>query len=187
MRGAAWRSGSVTRGPPPIAGDLVTPARRTATIRAPMPMSTSPLLVALAFFTGAIVALQPGINGLLSRRLDHPIQASVVSFSVGLLAMIASCLALRQRLPTPSMLTGTPVWMWLGGGVIGSLFVTTALIVAPKLGATWWIALIIAGQVATSLALDYFGVLGFAHRDATPSRVIGAVLLVAGVTLIGRG
>jgi transporter family-2 protein len=149
--------------------------------------AASVLLAAIAFLTGAIVALQPGINGLLSRRLEHPIQASVVSFSVGWLAMVASCLLLRQRLPVPSMLAGAPWWLWVGGGVIGSLFVTTALIVAPRIGAAWWVALIVAGQMATSLALDHYGVLGFARNELSAGRGLGAALVVAGVVMIARG
>ncbi len=146
----------------------------------------SAIPVLFALIAGVVVAVQPGINGVLSKRLEHPIQASVISFSVGWALLVAVCLALGQRLPRPSMLSGAPWWLWLGGGTVGAFFVTTALIVAPKIGAAFWIALIVAGQMAASLALDHFGVLGFARRTISLVDGVGAGLIVAGVWLLSR-
>ncbi|MBK8980149.1 MAG: DMT family transporter [Planctomycetes bacterium] len=142
------------------------------------------LLVLVALAAGAIVAIQPGINGALYRRLEHPIQAAVISFTVGWATLVAACLALGQRLPRPSMLASAPWWLWLGGGTVGACFVTTALIVAPRIGAAWWVALIVAGQMLASLALDHFGLLGFRQRPIDPRTLLGAGLVIAGVTLI---
>jgi transporter family-2 protein len=144
----------------------------------------SVLYLVAALVAGSLVAIQPGINGLLSKRLDHPIQASVISFSVGWAVLVLACLGLGQRLPRPSMLETAPFWLWLGGGTVGAFFVTTALIVAPKIGAAYWVALIVAGQMATSLCLDHFGVLGFARRTITWEGIAGSLLVVAGVALM---
>ena len=46
------------------------------------------------------------------------------------------------------------------------------------------IALTLAGQVAASMALDHFGLLGFPHIPFDLKRLIGSVLLLAGVYLI---
>lgn len=137
-----------------------------------------------AVVAGAVIAIQPGINGQLSKRLEHPIQASIISFSVGWALLVVSCLALGQRLPRPSMLGSAPLWLWLGGGTVGAFFVTTSLVVAPKLGAAVWVALIVAGQMVASLALDEFGVLGFRQRPIGWQGVLGAVLVVAGAALV---
>ena len=56
----------------------------------------------------------------------------------------------------------------------------------PRLGATVLLALTIAGQMAASLLVDHFGVIGFPQTPVTPARLLGAVLLVAGVMLIMR-
>ena len=149
------------------------------------PMSwTAAIQVVVAVIAGAIIAIQPGINGLLSRRLDHPIQASVISFTVGWILLIVACLALGQRLPRPAMLKEVPLWVCLGGGVVGAFFVTTSMIVAPKIGAGVWVALIVAGQMAASLALDHFGILGFRPRAIGWQGILGALLLVAGAALV---
>jgi transporter family-2 protein len=57
----------------------------------------------------------------------------------------------------------------------------------PKLGASGFIALALAGQVVASLVLDHFGWFGLVEREMTLPRVFGAVLLMAGVVLIQFG
>ena len=140
--------------------------------------------VLIALLAGAVIAIQPGINGQLRSRLDHPIQASVISFTIGLGVLVLTCLGLGQRLPRPSMLADAPWWLWLGGGTVGAFFVTSSLIVAPKIGAAWWVALIVAGQMGASLLLDHQGWLGFPKQPVDVPSLLGAGLVVAGVVLI---
>lgn len=146
--------------------------------------SLSLVYVLAALLAGAVVAVQPGINGMLRGKLEHPIQASVISFTVGTLVLVVSCLGIGERLPRPSMLREAPWWLWLGGGTVGAFFVTTSLIVAPRIGAAWWVALIVAGQMVASLVLDHFGWVGFRRQGIDLQSVLGAVLVVGGVLLI---
>jgi transporter family-2 protein len=73
--------------------------------------------------------------------------------------------------------------MW-AGGAFGVCFISLALMLLPKLGASGFIALALAGQVVASLVLDHFGWFGLVERQMTLPRVLGAVLLIAGVALI---
>ncbi|HJL39373.1 MAG TPA: DMT family transporter, partial [Polyangiaceae bacterium LLY-WYZ-15_(1-7)] len=107
--------------------------------------------------------------------------------SIGWATLVVTCLGLGQRLPRPPMLGEAPWWMWLGGGAVGAFFVTTALIVAPRIGAAYWVALIVAGQMGASMLLDHHGWLGFAKRPIDLTVVFGALLVVAGVALISYG
>lgn len=129
--------------------------------------------------------MQTGVNSQLSRWMGHPILASLVSFVVGTLALLAYSLILRLPLPAPHSLGRSPWWVWTGG-LLGAFFVTATIIVAPRLGAAISIAVIIAGQLLVALALDHFGLLGFPERPLSAWRVLGAVLLVVGVALIRR-
>lgn len=144
------------------------------------------VLALAAFVVGGIVAVQPGINGQLAQRLAHPLHAAVLSFAAGLSLLVVLSLIWTQRLPSPRGFLQLPPWLWLGGGAVGALFVTTALVVAPRIGATFWIALIVAGQLLTSLLLDHYGLLGFRRSPISLTRLIGGLLLVAGVVLIAR-
>ena len=59
-----------------------------------------------------------------------------------------------------------------------------ALMLLPKLGASGFVALALAGQMLASLMLDHFGLFGLVERQLTTPRVLGALLLIAGVALI---
>lgn len=141
------------------------------------------LLVCLV--AGALMPLQAGVNAQLARWVGHPVTASLVSFAVGTLALLAYTLTLRPQLPAHSSLADAPWWVWVGG-LLGAVFVTAAAAFAPRLGAATFISVTIAGQVLVSVLLDHFGVVGFAARPVTALRLVGALLLVAGVMLIRK-
>lgn len=141
------------------------------------------LLVCLV--AGALMPLQAGVNAQLARWVGHPVTASLVSFAVGTLALFAYSAAARPQLPPLSSLAAAPWWVW-AGGLFGAVFVTAAAAFAPRLGAATFISITIAGQVLVSILLDHFGVVGFAARPVTALRLLGALLLVAGVLLVRK-
>ena len=70
--------------------------------------------------------------------------------------------------------------------VLGAFYVASSVIVGPRLGAATLLALVVLGQLGTSLLVDHFGWLGFPHHPLTVVRVLGAALLFGGVLLITR-
>lgn len=141
------------------------------------------LLVCLV--AGALMPLQAGVNAQLARWVGHPVTASLVSFAVGTLALFAYTAATRPQFPTLNALVTAPWWVW-AGGLFGAVFVTAAAAFAPRLGAATFISITIAGQVFVSILLDHFGVVGFAARPVTVPRLLGALLLIAGVLLVRK-
>jgi transporter family-2 protein len=141
------------------------------------------LLVCLV--AGALMPLQAGVNAQLARWVGHPVTASLVSFAVGTLALLAYSAAARPELPGFGALADAPWWVW-AGGLFGAVFVTAAAAFAPRLGAATFISVTIAGQVLVSILLDHFGAVGFAARPVTPLRLLGALLLVGGVLLVRK-
>ena len=141
------------------------------------------LLVALC--AGAMMPVQAGINSQLARWMGHPVIAALVSFIVGTIALLVYCLFLRPSLPAWGTLGQTPWWVWIGG-LLGAFFVAVAAAFAPKLGAGVFVSLTIAGQMLVSLALDHYGVIGFAERQVNGWRLVGATMIIVGVVLIRR-
>jgi transporter family-2 protein len=141
------------------------------------------LAIVLGLGAGCLMAMQPAVNGRLSEFCSHKLQASLISFGVGFLALLALGTFLRIGLPDTRQLSQVPWWGWTGG-LIGAYMVTVSLWVAPSLGATRWIALVLAGQVTLSLALDHFGLLGFAEHAFTVKRLLGVAVLAAGVWIV---
>ena len=80
------------------------------------------ILLLLAFGAGCCLPVQAGINTLLRRFLGEPMQAALVSFAVGTLALWVYSLAARHTWPSISQLSAVPWWMWTGG-VLGAIFV----------------------------------------------------------------
>jgi len=54
------------------------------------------------------------------------------------------------------------------------------------LGVSALTAVVIAGQLAAAVLIDRFGLLGIAKQPIDTSRILGLVLLVAGVVLVVR-
>jgi hypothetical protein len=73
-----------------------------------------------------------------------------------------------------------PPSAWLGG-ITGSAYVVSVILVSPRLGLAATMALIIAGQTLGTMLLDHFGLLGFAVHPANSMRLLGAALLVGSV------
>lgn len=138
------------------------------------------LSIVLALGAGCVMALQPAVNGRLSQYCSHNLQASVISFGVGFAALLILGSVLQIGQPKLEQLVAVPWWGWTGG-LLGAYMVTVSLWVAPSLGATRWIALVLAGQITLSLVLDHFGWLGYAQHPLTLRRVLAVGCLVLGV------
>ncbi|WP_408599991.1 DMT family transporter [Pseudomonas sp. PLMAX] len=143
-------------------------------------------LLLLAAFAGAVVPFQSAINVNLGRSLGHPLWATLASLVVSILVLLPIMLAMRLPLPSLAFIAKAPMWMW-AGGAFGVCFISLALVLLPRLGASGFMALALAGQVVASLLLDHFGWFGLVERQVTLPKVFGAVLLIGGVVLIQFG
>ena len=112
--------------------------------------------------------------------------ATLASLLVSILVLLPLMLAMRVPLPSMAFITKAPLWMW-AGGAFGVCFISLALVLLPKLGASGFMALALAGQVVASLVLDHFGWFGLVQRHVSLPRVLGVAMLMAGVVLIQFG
>lgn len=144
---------------------------------------TAWLLMLLALVAGAALASQAAINAVLAGGAGNALWASAISFFVGLLVLVLAGLAVRAPWPAMAGLTALPWWAWTGGA-LGALYVASAIVVVPKLGAATLIALVVAGQMLAALLLDHFGALGLPEQSITIWRLLGACMLIGGVVLI---
>lgn len=152
----------------------------------PMQFQAPFALLGTALLAGAVVPFQAGANAAMGRALGHPLWATVVSLGVSMLCVIPVMLAMKVPFPSLGNLAGQPKWIW-AGGLAGVIYITAAILVAPKLGAAGFMTAVIAGQLAASLLVDAYGLMGFSARDISPSRLVGILLVVAGVLLIQAG
>ncbi len=149
-----------------------------------MTLSTTFLLLC-SLLAGACAASQAGVNAQLRLALHSPIQAAFLSFLTGTLLLGVIALLLDAPWPAAEALTDIPWWAWLGG-LLGAFNVAMSVYLAPKLGALTLAISIVGGQLLASMVLDHNGWLGYPRIEMSLPRMLGAVLIVAGVFLVAR-
>ncbi|NUB05901.1 DMT family transporter [Azospirillum sp. Vi22] len=148
-----------------------------------MSIAVSAVSYLLVVGAGVSVALQQVLNANLRADLGSPWWAGFVSYVVGMLAM----LAVAPLAPGPRLaeaVGGVGSWVTWMGGLFGALFIGTAILMVPRLGAAAVLALIVVGQMLGSLAFDHVGLLGLPQQPISPTRLAGAASLILGVVLI---
>ncbi|MDX6750191.1 DMT family transporter (plasmid) [Geminicoccaceae bacterium 1502E] len=132
---------------------------------------------------GMALAVQPLVNARMGMEAGHPVYGAMASTAVSTLAFLVIAVAMRLPLPDLRGLQQAPVWGWTGG-IIGAGVVLSALLAAPRLGAVTTVVLFIAGQLVFSLLVDHFGWFGVPVRPVDLPRLLGVLLLAAGVVLV---
>lgn len=132
-------------------------------------------------FIGLLLPIQTCLNSRLRQSVGSPYLSSLGSFFGGTLFLAALALVVEGSVFFSwDDVAHQPLWIWLGGlfGVIG---LTTNILIFPKLGGVQTTVLPICGQILMGLLIDHFGLFEAHQAVLTPLRVIGAVLVIAGV------
>jgi bacterial/archaeal transporter family-2 protein len=142
------------------------------------------LAVMATAVAGGLVAMQAPINSGLGKAVGS-LPAASFSFAIGLVALVGITFMSGEGFGQIGELGGLS-WYYLIGGLLGAVYVTTVLISVRTLGAGGVTAATIAGQLSMSLVVDQFGLFGVAKQPITAARVLGVLLLAAGVYLVVR-
>ena len=137
----------------------------------------------LVVCAGISVALQQVLNAKLRTELGSPWWAGFVSYFIGVLAMLVIIVASGEPRLSAAMVERTSWPSWTGG-IFGAIFIGTAILMVPRLGAATVLALIVVGQMLGSLTFDHFGLLGVPQHSASLVRLVGAAFLLFGVVLV---
>jgi transporter family-2 protein len=142
------------------------------------------LAVLLGVGAGCLVGMQAPINSRLGKTVGTA-QAATFSFLVGTSALLVLASFWHGGLANLSRVGQAPWWALLGG-LFGAVYVTVAIVAVRTLGASGLTAVVITGQLAISVVIDRFGLLGIAKQHIGATRIIGLVLLIAGFVLVVR-
>ncbi|HEX4766423.1 MAG TPA: DMT family transporter [Lichenihabitans sp.] len=137
----------------------------------------------LAFLGGAFFPVQTAINAQLGRFLGGALPATIVSFLVGTIALALLYLVTARSSVDLSELRRIPPYLFVGG-LLGAAFLGLSVFLIPRIGAGALLCLAVAGQIATSMIVDYFGLFGLPVREPSLPRLAGAALMVIGVILV---
>jgi transporter family-2 protein len=141
------------------------------------------LALTLTAGAGGLVALQAPINAGLAKSTGG-LPAALVSFFVGTLVLALLVVATGKVGDLGSSLDVS--WYYLVGGLLGAVYVSTALATVGSIGAGGVAAAVVSGQLIASVAIDRAGLFGLDQVALSPERLLGVGLLLAGTVLIVR-
>lgn len=140
------------------------------------------LLIVLCL--GLCVPLQTAANARLRQVVGPAYVSTLISFSVSSLFLIGIALfAGIGIMPNQTALQTAPWWSWFGG-IIALLTLTCAIYLFKEIGQLQGMLIPMFSQLLFSLCIDHFGWFGSTIIPFDLKRIIGATLLIVGVTLV---
>lgn len=140
--------------------------------------------ITLAFLSGALLPIQAGLNAKLGKAAESPFYASMLSFAVGTLGLITYILITKQSISWAGV-KEAPLQVWMGG-LLGAFYVTVIILAFPKLGPGLTFGLVVAGQMIISMILEHFNILVAQQNSISLMKMVGVLLVIAGVIIIRR-
>lgn len=148
-------------------------------------MKSQLLLIVLAVIAGAVLPIQAGLNVQLGKSVHQPIFAAFASFLIGTVGLLIYLFVLKFDFSSIVETKAVSPLVWTAG-ILGAFYVAAVIVLAPKLGVALTFVLIVAGQMVVSLIVDHYGLLGLPVKQINWKRVLGIILLVAGVLVIRK-
>ncbi len=143
------------------------------------------LLIALiALLSGVANPFQGATNAQLNKQTHSPLWAGIVVYATGLIGLLLAQVVARQAFPASS-LSKVNWWAWTGG-LISLVSTIVGLTLTQKLGSGLFTGLSLTASVLTSVLLDQFGFVGLKQHTASPGRLVGCALLVAGIWCVAK-
>lgn len=141
------------------------------------------ILFFVAFCAGSAISVQAAVNGQLAGGLgSNTVAAALVSFLIGTVALASIALGKGGLAAAIASLPSQPLWRF-GGGLLGAAAIFCTVLLAPRIGLANLLALVIAGQLISSLLIDHFGLIGVVMRPVSGIKLAGAAVMLCGVLL----
>lgn len=139
------------------------------------------IFMTISLIAGFLLSNQSPINADLSRLVKSPFIAGTISFIIGTLFLAILAMSMTGRLfPSGGFIHAQPAWIWLGG-LLGAIYLTSNILLFPKIGAIQTTILPIMGQITMGTVTDWLGWFGAAKVAMTAWRLVGILILIVGV------
>ena len=139
-------------------------------------------LFILMFLIGVILTLHLTMNAQVGVIVKNSKMGNAIFWTIG--AITALLIGATAWDPGVfSRLKDVPVWLLTAGAMGGALVFGIAWVI-PQIGAGPAFVLMIGGQVITGMIFSHFGLLGSPVEPVTFIKIIGALLLISGVSII---
>ncbi|HNP23938.1 MAG TPA: DMT family transporter [Panacibacter sp.] len=150
-----------------------------------MKMSDQLSFILLALCAGMMIPFQSAMNAQLGKALQSPYYAALSVFVIAAIGLSLYILANRYVVPSTQQFSGAPTWSYLGG-ILGGAYILLIVLCAPRLGIGNVTVLVLLGQILSALLIDQFGLLRSPVHVLNIQRIIGVILVIAGVYLVKK-
>lgn len=134
------------------------------------------LLVGLA--GGMAIGVQSPMSSIISQRLGM-LESIFIVHAGGALVVLIPILVFGSRLREWRSVP----WYTLGAGAFGLVVISSMSYMIPRIGIAGALITLLAGQLIVGSLLDHFGWLGVTQRVLDLPRIIGLIVVMAGVWL----
>lgn len=142
----------------------------------------TPLYIALSLLGGILIPITAALSGAMGRTLGNPNTAAFITIAGAFLMVLAVTLASGSAGVSLSSLRQLPL-LQLAAGFGIAFYILAITYVAPRFGVGNAIMLVVAAQIASSAAIDQFGLFGAPQKPIDALRAIGLVIMVVGVVI----
>ncbi|MCF1749577.1 MULTISPECIES: DMT family transporter [Mariniradius] len=144
------------------------------------------IYLVLALVAGFVLPLQIAFNNKLTSFSGNAITSSLISFSVGTIALVVYSISNPSAMYKSFLQIGqSPPYAWLGG-LVGAFYIISTIVASPRIGIAVFLGLVVCGQMVTSLLLDHYGLFGMPVKPFNWVKGIGLILVIAGIFLIKK-
>jgi len=137
------------------------------------------LIILIGLAGGVAVGIQSPLASMISQRLGLFESVFIVHLGGAVVALIPLLIYGGGKLGQWRSLP----WYALGAGIFGLIVIGAISYTIPRVGVAAAITTIVAGQLLVGTILDHFGLLGAAEKSLDATRIIGLVVVLAGVWL----
>ena len=141
------------------------------------------MLYILSLFAGLVLAVQNPYNVNLGKQLSSPILAGFMTYIIGTIEFLIALFVLRINVISVLSETFQKGFPWFIGGVLGAIYITSIIILFPKLGPIKAVIYPTLGQVTSGILIDAMGWFNVQQSPLNMIKIIGLVLLIIGVIL----
>ena len=140
-----------------------------------------PHLYVLTMLLGIVLAVHLAMNGKVGSIIANPRVANAVFWCIGAATALLIGLTGWQQGAMAPLARVHP--LLLTAGMLGACLVFAIAWLIPKIGAGPVMITLLAGQILGGLLMSHFGWLGSPVQPVTAMKLMGVLLMIAGVVL----
>ncbi len=148
-------------------------------------MNSTLYFIVLALLAGMMIPFQSAMNAQLGKAIQSPYYSALTVFIVAVIGLLIYLFVIQYNIPPMQQWSTAPKWSYLGG-LLGGFYILLIVICAPKLGIGNVTVLVLLGQILSAVMIDQFGLLNSPVHLMNWKRLLGVILVIAGVYLVKK-